>query len=84
MDVSGRILTCVGEKGVEINNGCNSLNLLGLYGGFIIAYPGPWKKQILFLLIGRVSNKRRNRETRESRNHGSIISIFLINNFCSL
>ena len=52
MDVSGRILICVGEKGVEINNGCNSLNLLGLYGGFIIAYPGPWKKRILFLMIG--------------------------------
>ena len=55
VDVSGRILTCVGEKGVEINNGCNSLNLLGLYGGFIIAYPGPWKKRILFLLIGLFS-----------------------------
>ena len=55
MDVSGRILTCVGEKGVEINNGCNGLNLLGLYGGFIIAYPGPWKKRIVFLLIGLFS-----------------------------
>jgi len=50
--ISGRILACVGEKGVEINNGCNGLNLLGLYGGFIIAYPGSWKKRIWFLLIG--------------------------------
>tara|TARA_B100000029_G_scaffold144282_3_gene139504 strand:- start:19258 stop:19812 length:555 start_codon:yes stop_codon:yes gene_type:complete len=52
VEVSGRIITCIGEKGVEIQNGCNGLNLLGLYGGFIIAYPGPWTKRSLFLMIG--------------------------------
>ena len=52
VDISGRILTCIGYRGVEIQNGCNGLNLLGLYGGFIIAYPGDWKKRSLFLLTG--------------------------------
>jgi len=52
VEISGRILTCVGQKGVEIQNGCNGLNLLGLYGGFIVAYPGPWKKRIMFLMVG--------------------------------
>lgn len=52
IEISGRVLTCVGQKGVEINNGCNGLNLLGLYSGFIIAYPGPWKKRSLFMSGG--------------------------------
>ena len=52
INVSGRIIKCIGHSGVEIQNGCNGLNLLGLYGGFIIAYPGLWKKRIIFLLIG--------------------------------
>jgi exosortase/archaeosortase family protein len=49
---SGRILSCVGSRGVEIQNGCNGFDSLGLYSGFIIAYPGDMKKRIAFLLGG--------------------------------
>ncbi len=52
VDVSGRVLTCVGNRGIEIQNGCNGLNLLGVYGGFIFAYPGDWKKRLIFLSTG--------------------------------
>ncbi len=52
IDVTGRVITCVGRKGVEIQNGCNGLNLLGLYGGFIMAYPGPWSKRLSVLVSG--------------------------------
>ncbi len=37
---TGRFIACVGNRGVEIQNGCNGMDLLGLYAGFIIAYPG--------------------------------------------
>lgn len=52
IEVTGRVITCIGQKGVEIQNGCNGLNLLGLYGGFIIAYPGPWQKRLIVLISG--------------------------------
>ncbi len=48
-----RILAVTGTNGVEIQNGCNSLELIGLYMGFIIAYPGgPIQKRIGFLAGG--------------------------------
>lgn len=52
IESSGRILAVAGSRGVEILNGCNGLNVLGLYAGFIIAYPGESKKRILFLSGG--------------------------------
>ena len=48
-----RILAITGTNGVEIQNGCNGLELIGLYMGFIIAYPGgPIQKRIGFLVGG--------------------------------
>ena len=54
VEISGRVITCLGHRGVEINNGCNGLHLLGLYAGLIIAYPGPWKQRTLFLTGGLI------------------------------
>lgn len=51
----GRFIACAGQRGVEIQNGCNGLDLLGLYGGFIIAYPGVVNKRILFLAGGFIA-----------------------------
>ena len=48
----GRIVAILGTSGVEIQNGCNGVNLLGLYAGFIIAYPGPIRKRLLLLAGG--------------------------------
>ncbi len=48
-----RVLAVTGSNGVEIQNGCNGLELIGLYMGFIIAYPGGTiKKRIVFLAGG--------------------------------
>ena len=42
----------VGNRGIEVQNGCNGLELLRLYAGFIIAYPGPMNKRLYFLAGG--------------------------------
>lgn len=48
-----RILAIAGSNGVEIQNGCNGLELMGLYIGFILAYPGgPIQKRLIFLAGG--------------------------------
>ncbi|MBN4080998.1 archaeosortase/exosortase family protein [Caldithrix abyssi] len=48
-----RVLAVTGSNGVEIQNGCNGLELIGLYMGFIIAYPGgPIQKRLMFLAGG--------------------------------
>ena len=48
-----RVLAIISTNGVEIQNGCNGLELIGLYMGFIIAYPGgPIQKRMIFLAGG--------------------------------
>jgi exosortase family protein XrtF len=38
--------------GVEIVDGCNGLAAIGLFLGFIFAYPGDWKNKLSFSLFG--------------------------------
>lgn len=52
IESTGRFIACVGNRGVEILNGCNGMDFLGLYAGFIISYPGDIKKRMLFLTGG--------------------------------
>jgi len=52
IETAGRFIACAGNRGVEIQNGCNGLDLLGLYAGFIIAYPGVLKKRMAFIVGG--------------------------------
>jgi len=52
IETAGRFIACVGNRGVEIQNGCNGMDLLGLYAGFIIAYPGDLKKRAVFMAGG--------------------------------
>ncbi len=54
VESTGRFIACIGSRGVEIINGCNGLDLLGLYAGFIIAYPGDMRKRLFFLGSGLV------------------------------
>jgi len=54
VESAGRIIAIFGTNGVEIQNGCNGLELLGLYAGFIIAYPGPIRKKLLLLAGGLI------------------------------
>ena len=52
IETTGRFIACVGNRGVEIQNGCNGMDLLGLYAGFIIAYSGNMKKRVMFIIGG--------------------------------
>jgi exosortase family protein XrtF len=49
---SGRIVTAPGIAGVEIANGCNGLSTIGLFVGFVLAYPGSTARRLLFLPVG--------------------------------
>ena len=49
IESSARFICIVGNRGIEVQNGCNGLDLLGLYAGFIIVYPGLLKKRLIFL-----------------------------------
>jgi len=52
IETADRFIACVGNRGVEIQNGCNGMDLLGLYAGFIIAYSGDMKKRVMFIIGG--------------------------------
>jgi len=46
-------VVAVGEfPGIKIVNGCNGISAMGLFLGFIIAYPGDWKEKISFTVLG--------------------------------
>ena len=49
IESSGRFITMTGKPGVEILNGCNGLDIIGLFASFILAYPGKMKLRFLFL-----------------------------------
>jgi len=43
----------IGENsGVEVVDGCNGISAIGLFLGFIIAFPGPWKSRLSFSILG--------------------------------
>lgn len=41
-----------GSSGVLIGDPCNGITLFALFAGFIIAFPGPWKKKLIFIPTG--------------------------------
>ncbi len=47
-----RVTGISGNPGVEIVDGCNGIAAIGLFLGFIIAFPGPWKSRLSFSVIG--------------------------------
>jgi exosortase/archaeosortase family protein len=54
IETDDRIIRVVGSKAVEINNGCNGLQLFGLFSGFIIAYPSTIHLKIFLLISGSI------------------------------
>ncbi|MEQ9310818.1 MAG: archaeosortase/exosortase family protein [Balneolaceae bacterium] len=43
----------VGENGgIELVDGCTGISAIGLFLGFILAYPGDWKNRISFSFLG--------------------------------
>lgn len=48
----GRVMGINGFAGVEIVDGCNGITAMGLFLGFIFAYPGDWKNKMSFSMLG--------------------------------
>lgn len=48
----GRVVGIAGAPGVEIVDGCNGIAAIGLFLGFIFAYPGTWMPRIYFSIFG--------------------------------
>ena len=50
--VEGRIVTGLGGAGVEVLDGCNGLATIGLFVGFVAAYPGRGWMRMVFIPAG--------------------------------
>jgi exosortase/archaeosortase family protein len=50
--VDGRSLLLPDVRGVRIANGCNGLSTLGLFVGFVLAYPGRAWRRLWFIPLG--------------------------------
>jgi exosortase family protein XrtF len=49
---SGRSLRLPGVVGVHVADGCNGLTTIGLFIGFVVAYPGKMIRRLLFIPLG--------------------------------
>jgi len=47
-----RVIGVDGTGGLWIGDNCNGIALFALFTGLIIAYPGNWKRKILFIITG--------------------------------
>lgn len=50
--LDGRSLALPGVRGIRIANGCNGLSTLGLFVGFVLAYPGSVQRRCWFIPLG--------------------------------
>ena len=48
----GRIVNIPGAGGIEVANGCNGLTTIGLFIGFVVAYPGKTSRRFWFIPMG--------------------------------
>lgn len=51
-EISGKIMRIVGTGGIHLDRGCLARNLMGLFTGFIIAYPGSIKHKLWVIPAG--------------------------------
>jgi exosortase family protein XrtF len=51
-EVAGRIVRITGAPGIKVVDGCNGLSVLGLFAGFVLAYPGRAVRRGVFLPLG--------------------------------
>ena len=50
--VQARVVALPGVPGVRIADGCNGLSTIGLFVGFVVAYPGRWTRRLAFIPLG--------------------------------
>ncbi|MBN1251072.1 MAG: archaeosortase/exosortase family protein [Bacteroidales bacterium] len=51
-EMFGKTIRIVGTGGVYLDRGCLGRNVMGLFAGFVIAYPGIIKKKLWFIPLG--------------------------------
>ena len=51
----GRVIAIAGSSGLFVGDSCNSLTLMALFSGFIIAFPTSFSKKWKFMLFGILS-----------------------------
>lgn len=49
---TGRLIGLENTAGILLVNGCSGISAIGLFIGFVIAYPGRWIPRISFILVG--------------------------------
>lgn len=49
---TGRLIGIGESAGIYLVNGCSGLSAIGLFVGFVIAYPGAWIPRMAFIVIG--------------------------------
>jgi exosortase family protein XrtF len=52
--VRDRVLGLAGQTGVYVEDGCTGLTTLGLFAGFVLAFPGTWRRRAWFIPLGVV------------------------------
>ena len=50
--INSRYVYVDGTPVLSVADGCNGIELMALYVGFIIAFPGRWKYKLAFIFIG--------------------------------
>jgi exosortase/archaeosortase family protein len=50
--LNGRHVGVIGTTGIFLVNGCSGITAIGLFIGFVVAYPGRWAPRMLFIIIG--------------------------------
>jgi exosortase family protein XrtF len=49
---TGRLIGIGESAGIYLVNGCSGISAIGLFVGFVVAYPGAWIPRIAFIFIG--------------------------------
>jgi exosortase/archaeosortase family protein len=49
-----RVITLPGANGIEMVDGCNGIEALGLFVGFVVAFKGTWKNRAWVIPLGLV------------------------------
>ncbi len=52
--LQGKVLRIIGTGGIYLDRGCIGRNLMGMYAGFVIAYPGRFVHKIWYVPLGIV------------------------------
>ena len=50
--MQGRVVTIAGNNGIEMVDGCTGISAIGLFLGFMWAYPGQNRTRVYFSLMG--------------------------------